>query len=518
MSYYQAKDLTQTIGAQNLFHIKQLGFHSGDRIGIVGPNGAGKTTLLKLLSDPHHSPIVPSASKYLVPQIKASEALSGGEIVQRYLDLAFASQAELLFLDEPTANLDTANIESLEAKLTNYPGTLILISHDRAFLDHIATTIWALDGGQLQRYKGNYSAYQSQLKQAQQHQWHAYEQYETKKLQLEKAAAKRQVKANRAAKIPQNKLDSQEAYKAKPYFHKKEAKLAKTAKAIEKRATQLTAVAKPEMQKPIKMALNNETALQRGTLLQIKDFDLYQGQQLLLQDVTVKVRGGDKLALTGPNGSGKTTLIQAILTQKSPAIFVNPAAKIGYFQQDLNNLDLSKSVYANVLATAYQDETTIKTVLARLGFKNEALAKQVGVLSGGERVKVSFAKLFVSAANCLILDEPTNFLDIVALEALQQLLVTYRGTVVLISHDRYFVKAIAQRYLQIDPQAKRLFDPKENRPNPIGKPDVAQNKAEDLLRLQNRQAQLLNALTQEPDNADFNQEFLAVSRQIRALQ
>jgi ATPase subunit of ABC transporter with duplicated ATPase domains len=88
----------------------------------------------------------------------------------------------------------------------------------------------------------------------------------------------------------------------------------------------------------------------------------------------------------------------------------------------------------------------------------------------------------------------------------------------LISHDRYFVKAIAQRYLQIDPQAKRLFDPKENRPNPIGKPDVAQNKAEDLLRLQNRQAQLLNALTQEPDNADFNQEFLAVSRQIRALQ
>ena len=140
MQYYQIKNVSKTVGPRTLFKIKQLGFHQRDRIGLIGANGIGKTTLLRLLNAVD-SPITPSATKHLLPQLKPAAELSGGEIVKRYLDEAFASQADILFLDEPTANLDVANITTLEQRLRHYPGTLIMISHDRAFLDRVATTI-----------------------------------------------------------------------------------------------------------------------------------------------------------------------------------------------------------------------------------------------------------------------------------------------------------------------------------------------------------------------------------------
>ncbi|MFD1672148.1 ribosomal protection-like ABC-F family protein [Agrilactobacillus yilanensis] len=518
MQYYQIKHVTQTFGPRTLFTIKQLGFHSGDRIGLIGANGTGKTTLLRLLGAAD-SPITPSASKYVLPQIKPSAQLSGGEIVKRYLDEAFASQADILFLDEPTANLDVENIKTLENRLRHYPGTLIIISHDRAFLDKIATTIWALADQKISVCKGNYTDYQAQKDQMLRKQQQEYQAYEKQKNKLEKAAEKRQIKAKRAATIPRNKVNTQEAYKAKPHYNKIAAKLAKTAKSIEKRATQLDVVAKPQKAQDIKMTLNNGTALRQGKVLNIENFDLYQGQQLLIKQINFGLKGGEKVALTGPNGSGKTTLIEAILKQQAPEIFLNEAVEIGYFKQDLHNLDLKKTVYENVNAASYQTESLNRTILARLGFKDEALAKPVGVLSGGERVKISFAKIFVSKANFLILDEPTNFLDIVALEALQALLAAYPGTVLLVSHDRYFVSKVATRRLIFDPKQHVLQDPtKANLPS---KKAVVATESVDqaaiLLQLKNRQATLLNALTAEPDNTDYEQEFLEISRKIRQL-
>lgn len=517
MQYYQIKDITKTIGARTLYHIKQIGFHQKDRIGLIGANGVGKTTLIKQLSDAQHSPIVPSATKHLLPQIKPSAQYSGGEIVQQYLDQAFASHADILFLDEPTANLDEDNIQALESRLSHYPGTLILISHDRAFLDHIATTIWSLEDQTIRVTKGNYSAYKQQATLRQHQQRNAYDQYTKKKMQLERAAEKRAQKASRAAVIPQNKVNSQEAYKAKPYFHKKEAKLAKTAKSIERRATQLDEVARPQVQKPIKMTLNHGAELRKNKILTLDHYDLRQGDKLLAGDIQVSLKGKDKVALTGPNGSGKTTLIEAILAGKSQRIHISDAARIGYFQQDLHNLDTHKTVYQNVATTAYQDETTMRTVLARLGFGADQLQQPVGVLSGGERVKVSFAKIFVSDANFLILDEPTNFLDIVALEALQQLLVDYKGGVLLVSHDRYFKAKVAQKQWVLDPKTRTLKDPAVDRlgQQPV-KPTVVDH-SELKLKLKNRQSYLLNALTEDPDNQAFAQEFQAVSRQLREL-
>lgn len=517
MQYYQIKNVSKTVGPRTLFKIKQLGFHQRDRIGLIGANGIGKTTLLRLLNAVD-SPITPSATKHLLPQLKPAAELSGGEIVKRYLDEAFASQADILFLDEPTANLDVANITTLEQRLRHYPGTLIMISHDRAFLDRVATTIWTLADAKITVYKGNYTAYKEQRDQAQQKQWQDYEQYEKKKAQLAVAAVKRQAKAQRATVIPKDKVGTQEAYKAKPYFNKKQAKLAKTAKAIEKRVQQLPEVKRPHQAKPIKMALKNGSALRRGKVLSVKAFDLYQGQRLLVKDIDFDLKGGEKLALTGPNGSGKTTLIQQILMQKQPEIFLNDAAEVGYFRQDLRNLDRHKTIYQNVQMASYQSESVNRTVLARLGFKAEALQKPVGVLSGGEQVKVSFAKLFVSSANFLILDEPTNFLDIVALEALQQLLIDYPGSVLLVSHDRYFVSKVATKRLIIDPKTKTIHDPARTQsPTPVAPQPQAVARDEALLKLKNRQATLLSALTVDPDNSAYEKEFLEVSRQIRQL-
>lgn len=517
MQYYQIKDITKTIGPRTLFKIKQLGFHDHDRIGLIGENGTGKTTLLRLLSA-EASPITPSATKHLLPQLKPDLELSGGEIVKRYLDEAFASQADILFLDEPTANLDTVNIKLLEQRLRHYPGTLIVISHDRAFLDRVATTIWDLAEQKITVYKGNYSAYKQQQDQVKQQAWQAYEQYEKKKAQLEVAAHKRQIKAKRATVIPKNKVGTQEAYKAKPYFNKKQSKLAKTAKAIEKRVQQLPEVAKPQQVKPIKMALKNGAALRRGKILNVADFDLYQGSKLLVKDINFALNGGEKLALTGPNGSGKTTLIQQILMQNHSEIFLNEAAEVGYFRQDLSNLDLTQTIYQNIKSASYQTDSTNRTVLARLGFKADTLTKPVGVLSGGERVKISFAKLFVSSANFLILDEPTNFLDIIALEALQQLLVDYPGSILLVSHDRYFVDQVATKRLVIDPKTKTIHDPFKTTAKPVAiEQDKPIDQTERLLKLKNRQATLISALTVEPDNAVYEKEFLEVSRQINQL-
>ncbi|WP_416353519.1 ribosomal protection-like ABC-F family protein [Agrilactobacillus fermenti] len=519
MQFYQAKDLTAEVGARTLFHIAKLGFHYGDRIGLIGGNGVGKTTLLTMLAGLEQpSPLKPSASKYLVPQLKPTKNLSGGQIVQHYLDAAFETQADILFLDEPTANLDVENVKQLENSLKNYPGTLIMVSHDRAFLDRIVTHIWALADQKLTPFVGNYSDYLATKSAQENKQWQKYHAYTRQKQKLALAAAKREQKAARAIVIPQNKVGTQEAYKSKPYFNKKQAKLAKTAKAIEKRATKLTPVDHPEVEKPIKMQLNHGQALQEGGVLTIEHFKLERNHKVLINDVNLQLRGGEKLAITGPNGSGKTTLLESIVQHHSSAIHLNDPVHIGYFQQDLRNLVLDQSILENVLAATIQNKTLVRTVLARLGFKAEQLQKQVKLLSGGERVKVSFAKLFLSQANFLILDEPTNYLDIVSLEALEQLMMAYPGTVLIVSHDRYFIKRVATRQLQIEPETKSLIDPERANDHKSAEKQASVSRADKILALKNQQTALLGRLTMVPDDAKAEKAFLAVSQALKALR
>lgn len=214
------------------------------------------------------------------------------------------------------------------------------------------------------------------------------------------------------------------------------------------------------------------------------------------------MRGGDKLAIVGANGSGKTTLLKKII-ENDVGITLSPAVKYGYFSQTIDLLDSEKSILENVQISSEQTETFIRIVLARLHFFREDVYKQVKVLSGGERVKVALAKLFVSNINTLILDEPTNFLDIEAVEALESLLMEYRGTIIFVSHDRRFIEKIATRILTIENEELRVF---EGTYQEFKNYEPRSEEEDNLLLLETKITEVLSRLSIEP-SAELEQEF-----------
>lgn len=510
MLLLEANNIKLYVKDRLLIDVEKLQIHHNDRIGLVGRNGSGKTTLLEVLAKRRAADsgtVNTFGICELLPQLKTTDTTkSGGEVTQEYINEALAKNPKVLLADEPTTNLDTEHIEWLERKLLSWQGAFVIVSHDRAFLDALCTTIWEISAGKVKEYKGNYTHYVEQKELERRQQEVAYEKYERKKKQLEEALKLKVQRAERATKAPKKVSPSEAKITgAKPYFAKKQKKLQKTAKAIETRLEKLEKVEKIKDIPPIKMNLPNEETIKGRVVMRVKDVPGVIGQRTLWQAASFDVRGGDKLAIIGPNGCGKTTLAKKIIHQDD-GISISPAMKIGYFSQNLNILDTEKSILDNVRSTSKQDETFIRTVLARLHFFREDVYKPVAVLSGGERAKVALAKLFVSDVNTLILDEPTNFLDIEAVEALESLLKEYQGTVIFISHDRRFIQGIATGILAIKQGRIQLFPgtydeykhyvPKKNR-------DANQDL---LLLLETKISEVLSRLSIEPSE-ELEMEF-----------
>lgn len=504
-----------------LLDVDQLHIHQKDRIGLVGRNGCGKTTLLNIFAKkmvPEEGTVIQRTQCKLLPQLKRTDTTkSGGEVTQECIQKALISNPELLLADEPTTNLDTDHIEWLEKKLSEWQGAFVVVSHDRAFLDALCTTIWEINEGKIKVYTGNYSDYADQ-KEAERHQEQAaYENYEKKKKQLEETLKLKERKAQRATKKPKNLSGSEARIKgAKPYFAKKQKKLQQTANAIETRLEKLEKVEKAKELQPLKMNLPNAETFKNRVILRAEDVAGRIGKRVLWSKTSFLVRGGDKLAIIGPNGSGKTTLVKKIINQE-PGLMTSPAMKIGYFSQNLNILDEEKSIIENVRATSKQEETLIRTVLARMHFFKEDVYKVVGVLSGGERVKVALTKVFLSDINTLILDEPTNYLDMEAVGALESLLKEYEGSVIFVSHDRRFIENIATRILEIRNQTIRVFEgtyrqwkhdkPKKNR----------DDKKEKRLLLETKITAVLSRLSIEPSE-ELEMEFQDLLKEKRKLE
>ncbi|GGJ68529.1 Vga family ABC-F type ribosomal protection protein [Virgibacillus salexigens] len=521
MGFLEAKNLSMYMKDRKLIDVTNLRLHEGNRIGLVGRNGSGKTTLMKILAGeivPETGHIVTDGTRHLLPQLKRTNTTkSGGEITQEYIDKALAKKADIFFLDEPTTNLDTTRIEKLEKQLKKWKGILVIVSHDRAFLDNICTKIWELQDGKVSEYKGNYSDYYKQKQQEIRQQEQAYESYIKKKSQLEEALELKEQKAQRATKKPKHTSNSEAKITgAKPYYANKQKKLRKSAKAIETRLEKLDKVEKVKEIPPIKMKLPNEEGTKGRIILRVEEVAGKVGDRLLWNNVSFQIRGGDKLAIIGPNGSGKTTLIKKIINQEDQ-IQSSPAMKIGYFSQNLDVLDINKTILENVSDTSSQDEALIRTVLARLHFYREDVYKEIKVLSGGERVKVAFAKLFVSNVNTIILDEPTNFLDIDAVEALEQLLTDYEGTVLFVSHDRRFIQEIANRIIVFENHQINLFegtyaayknDTKKQKEDPF---------EQELIVLETKITETLSKLSMEPTEA-LDQEFESLLARKKELE
>ncbi|MFM1654179.1 Vga family ABC-F type ribosomal protection protein [Brevibacillus sp. B_LB10_24] len=520
MMLVEARNIKHYVKDRLLLNIDQLQIHKHDRIGLVGRNGSGKTTLLNVLAgtlSPDNGTVVRHAQCELLPQLKRTDTTkSGGEVTQAYINEAIVKAPEILFADEPTTNLDTEHIEWLEKKLDQWKGAFVVVSHDRAFLDALCTTIWEVSEGQVKEYKGSYSDYAAQKELEHRQRLAAYEKYELKKKQLEDALELKERKADKATKAPKQVSRSESKITgAKPYFAKKQKKLQKTAKAIETRLEKLEKVEKPKEIPAIKMNLSNKDAFKDRIILRVQDVSGAIGERVLWNKTSFHVRGGDKLAIIGPNGSGKTTLVKKVIDQEE-GIAISPAVKMGYFSQNVNIVDVEKSILENVSSTSKQDETTIRTVLARLHFFRDDVYKLAGVLSGGERVKVALAKIFLSDSNTLILDEPTNFLDIEAASALESLLKEYEGTVIFVSHDRRLIENVATRILAIRNREVGLFEGTYAQYKQ-DEPQKNRNTTEDKrLVLETRITEVLSRLSIEPSE-ELEKEFQFLLEEKRKL-
>lgn len=524
MILLEAHHIKHYVQDRLLLDENQLHIHQNDRIGLVGRNGSGKTTLLQILAkkiSPEEGIVIQHTQCDLLPQLKRTETTkSGGEVTQEYIQKALVKDSQLILADEPTTNLDTDHIEWVEKKLNEWQGAFIIVSHDRAFLDALCTTIWEINEGEIREYTGNYSDYAEQKEIKNKQEQLAYQKYENKKKQLEEALKLKEKKAIRATNTPKQVSKSEAKITgSKPYFAKKQKKLQKTAAAIETRLEKLEKVEKVKELPTIKMNLPKAETFTNRVILRVEDVPGRIGDRILWDKINFYVRGGDKLAIIGPNGSGKTTLIKKIINKEAGIAF-SPSLKMGYFSQNLTILDMEKTILENVQASSKQNETLIRTVLARMHFFREDVYKRVGVLSGGERVKVALTKLFLSDINTLVIDEPTNFLDMEAVEALESLLKEYEGSVIFVSHDRRFVENIATRILTIHNQEIALFEGTYRQYKKDQPQKTRDTEKENRLLLETKISEILSRLSIEPTKkleVEY-QKLLKEKRKLTALE
>lgn len=522
MTLLKMENIKTSVGGRTILDIERLEASKNQKIGLVGRNGQGKTTLLNCIlgTIPVEEGILTSSEIVrLIPQLKETDTTkSGGEVAADYFQQIFSSQPSLLLADEPTTNLDASHTEWVQNKLKDYQGTLILVSHDRELLDQVCDTIWELESGKVLVYSGNYTDYIVQKEKERRFQQTEHEKYKQKERQLEKALEQKKQKADRATKIPKNTTASERRIKGtKPYFAKKQKKLNQNAKSLQTRLDQLEKTEKPTEFQPIKMALPNEKTIKGKPILRVKDLEGRAGSKILWEPASFFIKGGDKVALIGANGSGKTTFLKQILANESSQLTRSPAMKIGYFAQDLQILDSDKTILENVSNTSKQNETFIRTVLARLHFFQEEVHKPVDVLSGGERVKVALAKLFVSDSNTLILDEPTNYLDLHAMEALEALLNEYEGTILVVSHDRRFVSSVADHILAIEEQKMIFFEGNYSDYLARTNHEKRDTEADDLLRIETAIAEVLGQISVDPGNQELDAKFQSLLREKRRI-
>jgi ATP-binding cassette subfamily F protein 3 len=361
------------------------------------------------------------------------DRLSGGEKTRLALAKLLLTKPDVLILDEPTNYLDMETLGWLERYLQAYPGAILAVSHDRYFLDALATTIYELEFARLTRYSGNYSRF-----------------LVLKAEELERRAR-------------QYRKQQEEIARLQDFVRRNIARASTTGRAQSR--LKLLEKIKP-LENPAandkKMAISLDANRQSGKMvLEVKDLSIGYRDKPVGQNITFSIHRGERVALLGPNGTGKTTLLKTIAGLLPPlegTIRKGYHVSAGYYEQEQKNLVEEKQVLHELWDEyPHLDEQTVRTVLGRFLFSGEDALKNVGDLSGGERSRLALAKLICSRANFLLLDEPTNHLDILGNEALEEALLNYPGTLLFVSHDRYFINKIATRIVELTPDGVNIY-------------------------------------------------------------
>lgn len=358
---------------------------------------------------------------------KPVDTLSGGQKTRVSLGKLLLTKPDILLLDEPTNHLDLNSIAWLETYLLNYPGAVLIVSHDRYFLNKVVTKVLEIESGKLMTYNGNYSDYAA------------------KKQQLRNAQIKEYLNQ-------QQEIKHQEAVIEKLRSFNRE-KSIKRAESREKMLEKIRPVEKPlEANNEIHLTLE-PSCVSGNDVLSVEHLSKSFPNQVLFQDISFDIKRGEHVAIIGDNGTGKTTLLKIlnqVISADSGSFTLGTNVAIGYYDQEHHVLHMEKTIFDEI-SDDYPDltNTKIRNMLAAFLFTGDDVFKRIGDLSGGERGRVSLAKLMLSKANFLILDEPTNHLDIPSKEILEKALNNYTGTILYVSHDRYFINQTATRILDL---------------------------------------------------------------------
>lgn len=360
--------------------------------------------------------------------------LSGGE--KRIVSLAnvILSAPDILLLDEPTNHLDISTIYSLESYLKKCSSTIIFVSHDRYFIDRVATKIILIESGKSDIYFGNYTYYEKEFEARLLNEFKDYNNQQKLIKDMQRKIKQLEEYGHRAA--PEGEM----------FF--------KRANSIRKRLEKIELLDKPHERKelPINFVIEKRSS---NDIFEFKNLTIEVGTNKLLDNTKLSLHYQDKLALIGPNGSGKSTLIKYILNVYTNKLF-SPKNKmasnlnIGYIPQEITFSNNNLTIYDYANSFLNTNETHLRSILATYFFNGDLIYKKVGILSGGEKVRLKLLELISKKANLIILDEPTNHLDITTLEVLETALSSYQGTIFFVSHDRYFINKVCNKIVSIE--------------------------------------------------------------------
>jgi len=356
------------------------------------------------------------------------DSLSGGEQTRLCLARLLLQKPDLLLLDEPTNHLDMETLQWLENYLAAYKGSVLVISHDRYFLDHVCTGIVEILMGSSEQYNGNYTRYIAQRQ----------ERFESRM---------------RAYEIQQKEIERQQAIIARYRMFNRE-KSIRAAESREKALDRMEKLEKPVDERAIRFSF--EARRRTGEdVLQLTEMSKSFGEKHLFHDLTLRVRAGDRVALIGPNGVGKSTLIKIIVGEEQPDtgfIRYGSNVDIGYYDQHQSTLHADKTVLDEIWDRFPQmEQSNVRGALGMFLFTGDDVFKPIHTLSGGEKGRVALTALMLRKDNLLLLDEPTNHLDMDSREVLEDALADFGGTIITVSHDRYFINRIANRIIEMQP-------------------------------------------------------------------
>ncbi len=383
---------------------------------------------------------------------KKISSLSGGQKTRVFLSRLLLLKPDIILLDEPTNHLDMTSIAWLETFLTNYPGAVIIVSHDRYFLDKIVTHVIEIENHTIRSYTGNYSAFAE------------------KKEKIRDAELKHYYNQQREIKHQEEVIEKLKSFNRE--------KSIKRAESHEKMLEKMEVLNKPIFVDS-EMHLKLTPQITSGNdVLTVKELSKSFGENMLFNNLDFEVKRGEKVAIIGDNGTGKTTILKIInnlIDADHGEISLGSKVVIGYYDQEHHVLTMENTLFEEI-SDAYPDMTgtEIRNVLAAFLFTGDDVFKRIADLSGGERGRVSLAKLMLSKSNFLILDEPTNHLDITSKEILENALNNYDGTVLYVSHDRYFINKTATRILDL--KNKKLV-------NYIGNYDYYLEKCDEMTKI-----------------------------------